>query len=174
MKLGTNLRVAVLVRELKEVGINSLGIDGVAKLIEHAKKEGGGRFKTITYEDLSSDEIREKFDVLVCNFSLLGNESVNHLMQQAPFLLNEGGSIIIQTIHPVVECGEQYKDGWREGSWVGFNDKFSDPAPWYFRTLETWKTLFLKSGFELRRILEPINQKTQTPASVIFVGVKST
>ena len=66
------------------------------KLIEYAQKEGGGRFKTITYEDLSRDEIEEKFDVIVCNFSLLGNESVNHLFQQAPSLLNVGGFLIVQ------------------------------------------------------------------------------
>ncbi len=162
-----------LVRELSKVGIKALGIDAVPKLIEYAQKEGGGKFKTITYEGLSSDVIEEKFDVIVCNFSLLGNESVNHLFKQAPSLLNEGGSLLVQTIHPLTESGEQYKDGWREGSWVGFNHKFSDPAPWYFRTLETWETLFLNNGFKLSKMLEPLNKKTKVPASVIFVGVKS-
>ena len=143
------------------------------KLIEYAQKEGGGRFKTITYEDLSRDEIEEKFDVIVCNFSLLGNESVNHLFQQAPSLLNDGGFLIVQTIHPVTDSREKYKDGWREGSWAGFNNKFRDPAPWYFRTLETWEALFLNNGFKLSKILEPLNKKAKTPASVIFIGVKS-
>lgn len=162
-----------LVRELNKVGIESLGIDAVPKLIEYAQNEGGGRFKTITYEGLSSDEIEEKFDVIVCNFSLLGNESVNHLFQQAPSLLNDGGSLIVQTIHPKTESREPYKDGWREGSWVGFDHKFRDPAPWYFRTLETWETLFLDSGFRLSKVLEPFSLKTKTPASIIFIGVKS-
>ena len=53
-----------------------------------------------------ADEIEEKFDIIVCNFSLLGNESVNHLFQQAQFILNKGG-----------------------GSWVGFNHKYRDPTP---------------------------------------------
>ena len=162
-----------LIRELNKVGIKSLGIDAVPKLIEYAQKEGGGRFKMITYGDLLSDEIEEKFDVIVCNLSLLGNESVNHLFQQAPSLLNDSGSLIVQTIHPVTESREKYKDGWREGSWKGFNNKFRDPAPWYFRTLETWETLFLNNGFKLSKILEPLNRKTKTPASVIFIGVKS-
>jgi 2-polyprenyl-3-methyl-5-hydroxy-6-metoxy-1,4-benzoquinol methylase len=127
----------------------------------------------ITYESLSSAEIEEKFDVVVCNFSLLGNESVNHVFHQAPFLLNEGGSLIVQTIHPLTESREQYKDGWREGSWVEFNHKFRDPAPWYFRTLENWETLFLNNGFKLSKMLEPLNKKTKMSASVIFIGVKS-
>ena len=162
-----------LIRELKKAGIKSLGIDAVPKLIQYAQKEGGGRFKTITYEDLSSDKIEEKFDVIVCNFSLLGKGAVNHIFQQAPSLLNEGGSLILQTIYPVNESREQYKDGWREGSWVGFNNKFRDPAPWYFRTLETWEALFLGNGFKLKEMLTPLNKKTKIPVSVVFIGVKS-
>lgn len=161
-----------LVRELNKAGIKSLGIDAVPKLIENAQKEGGGRFKTITYEGISNGEIEEKFDIIVCNFSLFGKESVNRLFQQAPSILNKDGSIIVQTIHPGTESREKCKDGWREGSWKGFNDEFSAPAPWYFRTLETWKILFLKNDFKLK-ILEPLNPKTKTPASVIFVGVKN-
>ena len=86
--------------------------------------------------------------------------------------MNEGGSLIVQTINPLIESREQYKDGWREGSWVGFNHKFRDPAPWYFRTLETWETLFLNNGFKLSKMLEPLNKKTKMSASVIFIGGK--
>lgn len=163
-----------LVRELETLGIFSLGVDVVPEFIDSALEEGNGRFKTIPYENLSYETLNEKFDVVVCNFSLLGKESVIDLFENIPFLLNEGGSFIIQTIHPVVGCGDrEYKDGWREGSWVGFSDKFKDPAPWYFRTLETWKQLFITNGFTPKKIIEPFNQKTQTPASIIFVGVKN-
>lgn len=57
-----------------------------------------------------------------------------------------------------------------KGSWVGFNNSFTNPAPWYFRTLETWKNLFLKNGFALNKIIEPLNAATNKAASVIFVG----
>jgi len=160
-----------IIRELNKAGIKSLGIDVVPELIEYANKQGNGRFKILSYEELSREVIKESFDLIVCNFSLLGCESVNHVFKQAPSLLNNGGSMIIQTIHPVTGCGdEDYKDGWREGSWKGFNRQFSDPAPWYFRTLETWKVLFLKNGFELIDMIEPINPETNTPASIVFVG----
>jgi len=162
-----------LVRELNKAGVSSLGIDVVAKFVESAQREGGGRFKTISYEKLSYSYLKEKFDLVVCNFSLLGNESVINLFKEIPFLLNNGGSFIVQTIHPVAACGSSsYKDGWREGSWAGFSDKFSNPAPWYFRTMETWKNLFLSNGFAISEIIEPINPKTQVAASVIIIGVK--
>jgi len=160
-----------LVRELAKTRISCMGTDIVPKLIEHAKKVGGGRFKTIPYENLSHNLLPKKFDLIVCNFSLLGNESVIDLFQQIPALLNKGGLFIVQTIHPISGCGEEkYIDGWRKGSWKGFSAEFSKPAPWYFRTLETWKILFQENGFKLREVLEPLNPKTKVPASVIFIG----
>ncbi len=160
-----------LVRELGKAGIDTLGIDVVTELIEFAQTEGG-RFKLLSYEDLSGNMLQEKFDTIVCNFSLLGKESVINVFRQAPFLLNEGGSLIVQTIHPVAGCGKgDYKNEWREGSWAGFSNNFCDPAPWYFRTLETWINLFLDNGFNIRKILEPVNPKTKIPASIVFIGV---
>ena len=160
-----------LVRALSKKGVSSLGVDVVPELIEAAEQAGGGRFKTLSFEALSGERVKETFDVVVCNFSLLGNESVARVFQQAPSLLNAGGAIIVQTIHPIAGCGEgEYKDGWREGSWLGFSEQFCDPAPWYFRTLETWKSLFIENGFSLDKIVEPINPKTHTKASIIFVG----
>jgi len=162
-----------LVRELNKNGISSLGVDAIPEFIDFAKKEGGGRFEVIPYEKLSYSKIQETFDLIVCNFSLLGKESVVGLFGEIPFLLNTGGSFVIQTIHPVVSCGDSsYEDGWREGSWAGFNEKFTNPAPWYFRTIETWKNLFLKNGFKIKEIIEPLNPKTQVFSSIIFVGAK--
>lgn len=161
-----------LTRELVKVGVDVLGVDVVSELVEHAKAAGDGRFRCLSYEECSYQSIGEKFDVILCNFSLFGYESVNHLFQLAPYLLNEGGSLIIQTIHPVAGCGDEaYEDGWREGSWAGFNGEFVEPASWYFRTMESWKLLYLNSGLQLGTVIEPINQKTNRPASVIFSGM---
>ena len=160
-----------LARELNKSGINTLGIDVVPELVEAANKQGGGKFKLMSYEQLTQSIVKEKFDVIVCNFSLLGDKSVTSLFRHIPYILNERGHFIIQTIHPVVGCGDaKYEDGWRKGSWAGFNNNFTNPPPWYFRTLETWKTLFQFNGFKLNKILEPLNQKTKSAASVIFVA----
>ena len=160
-----------LARELNNYGIYTHGIDVVPELVDEANKQGGGTFKILSYEDLSQDVIEEKFDVVVCNFSLLGDESVTKIFQSISDLLNEDGYFIVQTIHPISGCGDaKYKDGWRKGSWTGFSDNFINPPPWYFRTLETWKELFQHNGFSLSEILEPLNPKTKTFASIIFIG----
>jgi len=160
-----------LARELNKSGIRTLGIDVAPELIEAANKEGGGLFKLLSYEDLAQGSVKEKFDVIVCNFSLLGDKSVINIFKTIPSLLNDNGHFIVQTLHPVVCCGDfKYEDSWREGSWTGFSDDFTNPAPWYFRTLETWKALFQCNGFTLNDILEPLNPKTKNAASIIFVG----
>jgi len=160
-----------LVRALDKAAIEVLGVDVVPELIASAEKEGGGRFRALSYEELTAYVLKESFDVVVCNFSLFGKAAVEQVFKHVPSLLNMAGYFIIQTIHPRVGWGESaYVDGWREGSWCGFNDAFSDPAPWYFRTLETWQSLFEQNGFKLALTLEPENPLSKEPASIIFVG----
>jgi len=160
-----------LARELTKSGINTLGIDVVPELVDAANQNGGGIFKLVSYEELTQDAVKGKFDIIVCNFSLLGDESVTNIFKHIPYMLNDHGYFIIQTIHPISGCGDfKYEDGWRKGSWSGFSDHFTNPPPWYFRTLETWKTLFQLNGFKLIKTLEPINPKTKNVASIIFVA----
>jgi len=163
-----------LVRELENTGVRSSGVDVVPEFIEVARRLGSGRFECVSYENIAVELTQkfnqERFDIVVCNFSLLGKESVENLFKQVHPLLNDAGLFIVQTIHPL-HCGDgKYEDAWREGSWTGFSEKFSDPAPWYFRTLETWKALFSNNDFRLNEIIEPINPNTKKPASIIFVG----
>ena len=161
-----------LARELITRGMEVLGIDIVPALIEQARAAGGGRFEVISYEELAAGKLREKFDVAVCNFSLLGDASVTDLFRTLPALLNPNGSLLVQTLHPVASCSDhRYQDGWREGSWAGFSGDFADAPPWYFRTLETWARLYTDHGFELREVREPLHPTTGKPASVLFIGV---
>lgn len=160
-----------LVRELATRNISVVGVDVVPALVEAAKRAGGGDFRAMSYEEIAAGKLRVSVDVIVCNFSLLGKESVEGVFRAAPSLLNSRGSFIVQTLHPVMACGDlSYRDGWREGSWTGFSADFSDPAPWYFRTLENWIKLFVDSGFRIRDVREPLHPETRKPASVIFIG----
>jgi 2-polyprenyl-3-methyl-5-hydroxy-6-metoxy-1,4-benzoquinol methylase len=160
-----------LAREIAAKGIHVVGVDVVPGLIEQAQRAGGGDFRVASYEEIAAGKLRVSVDVIVCNFALLGKASVEGVFRTAPLLLNSHGSFIVQTLHPVVACGNSpYQDGWREGSWAGFGCDFTDPAPWYFRTLASWIKLFLDSGFRLLEMREPIHPKTQKPASVLFIA----
>jgi 2-polyprenyl-3-methyl-5-hydroxy-6-metoxy-1,4-benzoquinol methylase len=160
-----------LVRSLAELGIRATGVDVVPELIEQAARAGGGEFRVVSYEQIAAGELDVKVDVVVANFSLIGKESVEGVVRRAPQLLNDGGALVIQTLHPVAAgAGLPYEDGWRSGSWAGFRDQFSDPAPWYFRTLESWRSLLMDAGFQTIEMREPIHPGTGQPASVIFIA----
>jgi 2-polyprenyl-3-methyl-5-hydroxy-6-metoxy-1,4-benzoquinol methylase len=160
-----------LSRALTEQGVDVVGVDVVPELIERARQGGGGDFRVASYEDIAAGTLNLRVDAAVANFSLIGSDSVSGLIARAPGLLTPGGVLIIQTLHPIVACGEEpYRDGWRSGSWAGFSDDFTDPAPWYFRTLESWVQLLVESGLRLTSIHEPLHPGTGKAASIIFVA----
>jgi SAM-dependent methyltransferase len=178
-----------LTRELTIRGIEAWGVDAVDKLIEKAQLMNYGKFLVASYEDIVNKNILltpltipptpleegglfpgSKFDAAVCNFSLLGKEVVDSLIDSIPNLLKNQKLLFIQTLHPVVGCGESpYIDGWRQELWNNFNSDFT-AAPWYFRKLETWINLLKSSGFTILECREPINSLTQKPASIIFIA----
>lgn len=160
-----------LIRALSSQVAHLVGVDVVPDLIEQAESAGGGHFLVASYEDIAAGAVEGLFDAVVCNFSLLGKESVEALFVAIPTILKPGGVFIVQTPHPVISNDLHYIDGWRKGSWAGFGSDFIDPAPWYFRTLESWVALFSDNGFRLLAMREPIHPKTHKPASVIFTGV---
>ena len=160
-----------LVRALAARGVLAVGVDAVPELVERARSAGGGEFRVASYEAIAAGEIDVTADVAVANFSLIGEAPVAALVRRLPRLLAPGGALVIQTLHPLVATGEApYRDGWRDGSWAGFGPEFTDPAPWYFRTTESWVALLTASGFRLAAFREPLHPRTGRPASAIFVA----
>lgn len=159
-----------LCRALTSRGIDATGIDVVPALIAEARQSGAGHFEVLSYEALASGSLHWRFDVVVGNFSLLGEASVESIVRAAPQWLGVNGRLVIQTLHPVAACGtDPYRDGWRAGSWAGFDPSFTDPAPWYFRTIASWIRLFRDSGFSVADVREPLSPKTTMPASIVFI-----
>lgn len=158
-----------LVRALPEVTM--IGVDAIAGLVQAAQAAGGGEFRVLSYEQIAHGELQLAVDLAVCNFSLIGKEAVEGLFRAAPSYLRRGGHLVVQTVHPVLACGEQaYIDGWRDGSWAGFKGGFQDAPPWYFRTLSSWIALFEHHGLRIRELREPLHPQTGKPASLILVG----
>jgi 2-polyprenyl-3-methyl-5-hydroxy-6-metoxy-1,4-benzoquinol methylase len=159
-----------LTRELTALGMNVLGTDIIPAFIDRARMNCSHRFELLSYEEIASGKLAEKFDVVVANFSLLGQESVTSLFRSIRSLLNPHGTFIVQTLHPLLVCGNFTDvDSWRSGNWDGFSNDFT-PAPWYFRTLATWVQLYTANGLAIVEIREPIHPQTGTPAAAIFIG----
>jgi SAM-dependent methyltransferase len=161
-----------LARALAAEGIEVTGLDVVPELIQRAQEAGGGRFHVASFEDIASGRAGIAGHFAVCNFSLLGKESVERLLAALPSLLGADGVLIIQTVHPLMACEDRlpYRSGWREETWAGFHSQFCSAAPWYFRTLPDWTDLLRSSGLQLTRILEPLQPETARPLSLILVA----
>ncbi|MET0982607.1 MAG: class I SAM-dependent methyltransferase [Telluria sp.] len=158
-----------LVRAL--AGVEMVGVDAIPGLVDAARAAGGGEFRVMSYEQIAAGELHGAFDIAICNFSLIGNEAVSGLFKAAPTYLRPGGALVVQTVHPFASCGDAaYVDGWREGSWAGFNSDFADAPPWYFRTMAGWMALFTDNGLRLAEVREPVHPDTGKPVSLILVG----
>ncbi|MEM8496344.1 MAG: class I SAM-dependent methyltransferase [Planctomycetota bacterium] len=160
-----------LARRLSGLGMAVSGMDVVPELVEHAQRTCDGDFRVMAYEALSASEFGTKFDLAVCNFSLLGEASVERVFAAMIHLLHPGGHFVVQTLHPVVATGEDaYRDGWRSGSWAGFLEAFRATPPWYFRTIESWLALFRGSGLDLVMFREPVHPQTGRAVSLVMAG----
>lgn len=160
-----------LTRALIAEGMTVTGVDAVPELIEAARRHGGGALHIVAYEQLAAGVPGAPFDAVVCNFSLLGEQSVEQVFAALPHLLVPGGHLVVQTLHPLIACGDApYRDGWREGSWAGIDGDFKQAAPWYFRTIESWVALFVRHGLTLEALHEPVHPVSGRQASVIFIG----
>jgi len=158
-----------LVRALP--GVAMVGVDAIAALVEKANAAGGGDFCVLSFEQIARGRLALAVDVAVCNFSLIGNEAVDGLLRAAPTYLREGGSLVVQTVHPLMACGDApYVDGWRAGSWAGFSSDFADAPPWYFRTIASWVALFAANGLRVTAMREPLHPRTGKPVSLILIG----
>ena len=156
-----------LAHRLSKAGLHVTGVDTVPELIAAAGAHGGD-FRELSYAQLAAGALSERFDVVICNFSLLGKTSVDDLLKTMPSLLQPGGVVLIQTLHPLADSTNAYVDGWREGSWAGCGNGFGQAAPWYFRTLAGWQASFAAAGLSIAGLAEPLHPHTGRPASVIF------
>jgi hypothetical protein len=124
-----------------------------------------------SYEDIASDKVTfsQLFDAIVINFALIGKESTENLLTSLPSNLFEQGKLFIQTLHPYSRKSmNDYVTGWKQGSWDGLGDQFTQPYQWYFRTLEDWLLLLDSSGFDKIKTTETTHPQSGHPLSVIF------
>jgi 2-polyprenyl-3-methyl-5-hydroxy-6-metoxy-1,4-benzoquinol methylase len=166
-----------LLRVLAERGVRAIGVDAVPELVERARQAGAGDCRVASYDAIAAGAVNlrdVRVDVAVANFALIGHASVERLVRAVPTLLTPRGAFVVQTLHPLVATGDRpYEDGWRTGSWAGFGEAFTDPAPWYFRTTESWVRLLASSGLRLAELREPLHPRTGRPASLILVAERA-
>jgi 2-polyprenyl-3-methyl-5-hydroxy-6-metoxy-1,4-benzoquinol methylase len=159
-----------LARTLSAQGIEVVGIDASAPLIDAAKELGGGSFHALSYE-AAGDLQEQPFDVGVVNFAIL-DDDMQPLLAAATKLLKSDGALIIQTTHPAFIDGD-YIDGWRTETFAAVDGEWKEPMPWYFRTIATWTRDLMRGGFSIHEIREPADASGSRPLSIIFICRKA-
>jgi 2-polyprenyl-3-methyl-5-hydroxy-6-metoxy-1,4-benzoquinol methylase len=164
-----------LCRALSAHGVEAVGVDGSAPLVESARAAGGGRFQVLSYEELALHPERVDggpFDVAVCNFALL-HEELGPLLRALHALLRPGGALAVQTVHPWSTRGEApYRDGWRVERFEAFGAEFPEPMSWYFRTLGSWTGVLRQAGFRIEDVREPLHPESGAPLSLLLVAAR--
>lgn len=157
-----------LAHRMAELGWPVLGVDAVPALIELART-GPGEFLVASYQDLATALAGRTFAGAVANFSLLGEQSVEQALAATASRMIPGARLLIQTLHPL--SVRPYRDGWRSEEWDGMDSRCS-PAPWYFRTLESWSQLLSRHGFSGPEFREPRSCNADEPSSLVIIAQK--
>lgn len=159
-----------LVRALATEGIEVVGVDASAPLVESARALGGGVFYTWSYAEIAAHpaSLGDDYDAVVCNFSLLGEE-LDPLLRALHSRLAPGGALLIQTVHPWAACGEEpYRDGWRTESFDRFGAAFPAAMPWFFRTVASWMDVVRRAGFQVGDVRGPVHPESGAPLSLLL------
>lgn len=162
-----------LSHELAKNERNVIGFDVNADLVETARKDSFIKFHVLSYEKFITNPelVGKDFDVVVCNFSLLG-DPLNEMLIAMRKITNPFGHLVIQTLHPYSSTEDmRYEDGWREETFTGLPGHWS-PMPWYFRTVSSWISGLISSGWHVNKVTEPLHPVTGKPASLIMDSLK--
>ncbi|VVN76468.1 hypothetical protein PS726_00752 [Pseudomonas fluorescens] len=159
-----------LLRALADRGIEAVGVDGDATLVEAARAAGAAPVHLASYEQLAEAEvdIGRDYNLICANFALL-HQDIIPLLAAMNTLLAPGGALVIQTLHPWVAAAGDYQDGWREETFAGFKGQWQ-PMSWYFRTLSSWLNALDMAGFTLASLQEPQHPQSSVPQSLLLVA----
>lgn len=160
-----------LVRALEVLGAVVRGVDASHALIEKAAQASASDFEVLLYDDAIQDPARlgGPYDAIVFNFSLL-SDAISDTLAAASTRLEDGGRIVIQTVHPFSSAAGSYIDGWRTETFESIGHGF-EPMPWYFRTVSTWIRALAAARLTIVEMREPEAQDGGLPASLIIIAV---
>ncbi|MCO7514274.1 class I SAM-dependent methyltransferase [Pseudomonas guariconensis] len=160
-----------LLRALGERGIEAVGVDGDATLVEAARAAGPASVHLATYAQLTKSQvdIGRGYDLVCANFALL-HQDIIPLLAALNALLAADGALIIQTLHPWSMAEGDYQDGWREETFVALAGQWA-PMPWYFRTLSSWLNALEMAGYRLAGLQEPQHPQRALPQSLLLTAV---
>lgn len=146
-----------LSREMSGMGWQVTGVDSSQELILQARALGREEYHCLSYEEMSGRFSAASFDLVVANFSLLGEHSTEAALMATRILLKKTGRFWVQTLAS--------EPGWQTETWESLGGLDCKASPWFGRTLEDWQKIFTATGFEILKQEMPV---PENPASLLF------
>lgn len=154
-----------LSRLMAEAGATVLGIDGSARLLEHARsRHPGVEFMQADLAYGVPAHIRQRFDRIVSLMVLMDIPVLDQLFKDVSQRLADTGRFIFVILHP---CFFQYKIHFDEVAQVWYRKvtNYQDPQVWridsfgghnhYHRNLTYYADLLRANGLAVTRLYEP-------------------
>jgi SAM-dependent methyltransferase len=144
-----------------------VGFDGSEGLILAARLWGGAVYHDLPYAKATAKKLAAlgRFELIVCNYSLFGKESVVTLLSNLRSCFHPGGRLLIQTVHESVFAGQT---GWIAEDWHLMKQDYEGSYHWYLRDRAAWEQTFTAAGWQLADTQETQHPETGAAISFIF------
>ncbi len=165
-----------LSRALAQDRVTVVGVDASVALINAARAaDPSGDYRVVDYTVPGAVEqaLRQRFDCVVANFSLLHEDLAPLLVELRASVLHANGRLVLQTLHPAA-VSEPTREGWRTEDFRAFGSARWQPMPWYFRTAASWQRAVIDAGFGAIEVRELKRPAESVPLSLLITaGVAS-
>lgn len=168
-------------RALAQKGAVVTSADCSAAMIGYAEQKAKEEGLLIRHFVLNATELSNiadrDFDTVLCSMMLMDVENLDGTLQEIHRVLKPGGTVFISILHP---CFKGKETKWIKDSgsievlvsdyhhpkeWVGEIKGMSAPILYRHRTLSEYVKAFVKSGFRIIDMNEPIPTKEQSRMS---------
>lgn len=168
-------------RALAQKGAVVTSADCSAVMIDYAEKKAKVEGLSISHFIINANELsniaENYFDVVLCSMMLMDVENINGTLQEIHRVLKPEGTVFISILHPCFK-GKETKwikdngnievlvsDYHNPKEWVGEIKGMNAPILYRHRTLSEYVKAFVKNGFRIIDMNEPIPTEEQSRMS---------
>jgi len=168
-------------RALAQKGAVVTSVDCSAVMIDYAEKKAKEENLTISHCVVNANELNNiadnYYDVVLCSMMLMDVENLDAALQEIHRVLKPRGTVFISILHP---CFKGKETKWIKDSgsievlisdyhnpkeWVGEINGINAPILYRHRTLSDYVKAFVKNGFRIIDMNEPIPTEGQSRMS---------
>lgn len=168
-------------RALAQKGAIVTSADCSKAMVEYAEQKAAEEGLTIDHHVCNASALNDietnRYDVVLCSMMLMDVEDLDGTLKEIHRVLKPSGTVFISMLHPCFK-GKETKWILNDGSiqvlvsdyhnpkeWIGEIKGMSDPVVYRHRTLSEYTKAFVRNGFQISDMDEPIPTEEQSQKS---------